>query len=755
MSKKRKPDNGLGDTPQLVPIGKSSGKGKGWQKYFQSNAVKAGVAGVVVLLLVLIIGWQLLGGSEKKPVGTSASSSSKQAQPAPPPPQMPVEPAPATPDQKDTSADQNAQAGQENKQGQPPETQPEAAQPEQSQPNGRGASPGATPGAESSSTPPKLPDDVSKWEKGDYIRARQENNPKLLEAVAYKGEKFPGSVPAAQELTELLKTPKSSDPNAATSTQIDVKVLIEAIINALGKNGSQPARQTLTQILSGKIATEDDSKAVDAVLKTLVQMPSAENEDILVKVIISPEEFRPTTAQGGIQPETMRSSAMDLVKLNPSESLTIKLADNLVQNWQKFKFVTDPIVEYLLLDNPTNLNAQIHLYQSEDLPLDKKTMLEGYFLKYSSLAINLTMGIPTAAEGSTPENTWTLPLPSGRESRTAPPGPGNGGTAPSDASKGKPTDYERGAYLAKLLWAEPLKGLMSARLGDVTSLEKSASDVVLASTLPLDSIHAAMFKMLKKRAGDGPKKLEETGWNEKVLTDPGLLVLIKLLPRSPAVKKAAVAGAAATTSSTPQRGGRYSPTGSQTSATEAAQKKAQAELDWLTTLSKMVDFWSKRFTDAGLAQKKAELRGEKVLEQRPTRLDEFEIPQDAKNLKDVKIIAAYQLNWPDKAPADLGKIKLAGLKIQFFRLQLNGMLHKTMAAFKLLAKGGDVHDLSNGQWLELIKNGSQPGTKRSLDIMVISSDKQPVDFTQKVEESIKLEVDILAIEITDPGTVKE
>ena len=62
MSKKRKPDNGLDDTPQLKPIGKSSGKGKGWQKYFQSNAVKAGILGAVVLLIVLIVGWQLMSG---------------------------------------------------------------------------------------------------------------------------------------------------------------------------------------------------------------------------------------------------------------------------------------------------------------------------------------------------------------------------------------------------------------------------------------------------------------------------------------------------------------------------------------------------------------------------------------------------------------------------------------------------------------------------------------------------------------------
>ena len=193
----------------------------------------------------------------------------------------------------------------------------------------------------------------------------------------------------------------------------------------------------------------------------------------------------------------------------------------------------------------------------------------------------------------------------------------------------------------------------------------------------------------------------------------------------------------------------------QPTRTEAAQKKEQIETEWLTTLSKMVDAWCNRFADAAQAQKRAERRGQKVLEQRPTRLDEFEMPQDAKNLKDVKIIAAYQLNWPDKAPGDMGKVKLAGLKVQFFRLQLTGMLKKTMTTFKQLAKGGDIHDMSDGQWLEMIKNGSQPSNKRSLDILVTSADKQAVDLTQKVEEPIDLEVDILAIEITDPGTVKE
>ncbi len=194
--------------------------------------------------------------------------------------------------------------------------------------------------------------------------------------------------------------------------------------------------------------------------------------------------------------------------------------------------------------------------------------------------------------------------------------------------------------------------------------------------------------------------------------------------------------------------------GTPSAAAEAAQKKAQVETEWLTSLSKMVDAWCNRLDSAGQAQKRAIRRGQKVLEQPPTRLDEFEIPQDAKNLKDVKIISAYQLNWPEKAPGDMGKLKLAGLKIQYFRLQTTGMLKKTMTMFKQLAKGGDIHDMSDGQWLESIKNGSQPNTKRSLDIQVVSADKQAVDLTQK-EEPVDLQVDILAIEIADPSSVKD
>ena len=63
------------------------------------------------------------------------------------------------------------------------------------------------------------------------------------------------------------------------------------------------------------------------------------------------------------------------------------------------------------------------------------------------------------------------------------------------------------------------------------------------------------------------------------------------------------------------------------------------------------------------------------------------------------------------------------------------MLKKSMTAYKRLAKGGDIHEMPNGLWLDLVKNGSQPNTKRSLDILITSADKQPVDLTIPKEET--------------------
>jgi hypothetical protein len=61
---------------------------------------------------------------------------------------------------------------------------------------------------------PKVPrpDDVSKWEKSDYLNAKRENDPRLLQAVRYLGENFVGKPSVAQGLADLLRAEEPEPP---------------------------------------------------------------------------------------------------------------------------------------------------------------------------------------------------------------------------------------------------------------------------------------------------------------------------------------------------------------------------------------------------------------------------------------------------------------------------------------------------------------------------------------------------------------
>jgi hypothetical protein len=733
-------------SPQFKPLSIPAGRGKGSKNIFQSNAFKAGLAGFVVLL-VLIIVWQVFftGSNKARPTvaADSATSTLPQTTPAPPPmPQSPATTIPSPPPEQPTEqpaqpADQGSehgQAGQTSAEPSPPGDLESESTTNRTLP----------PGAEETSAEPQLPEDFSKWNKEDFLRARKENNPNLLEAITLLGENNPGKASVAQILSELLKAPKPSEESTSTSYRTSMTYaqpgLIDAIIYSLGKNGSQAARQTMMQVLSGKLTTDDDRAAVEAVLKTLVQLPSPENDEILLKVLVSPELIRPASAEPGAwQSQELYNRAMDLVRQNASDNLRVKLAEHL--NQQGFE-TNDPIFNILQEDKPANLGAQLVLYQGEDLPSDLKTKLEQSFLNYACQATALTMGLPSDYEDISPFGV-SRGGPSGYMERT--PSMGRGipgmGNMPSETPQEKLTDFDYGVHLAKLLWGEPLASLMSQAVADTRSLEKQAPEIILASTLPLDPIRAAMLKMLKKRGGEGPQTLESAGWSDKVITDPGLIVVLKMLPRSRSLRSVPIATGAMMTSRYPSRrssdmGGAYGDMG---------QRKEQVELDWIMSLSKMLSAWCNRFEAAAQAQKKASRRGQKVLEPPPEKMDEFDLPQD------VKITAAYQLNWPENAPAELRDIKPGALKVQYFRLEQENTVKKAMGIFRRLARGPEVHEMSNGVWLESLKAGSKPNTKRSLDIFITSPDmqQQPVEYPQK-EEPTDLQIDILAIEISDP-----
>jgi hypothetical protein len=674
-----------------------------WVK--KNPQLAAGAAGgVALLLMALFVGWQMGWFSSGK--GNKRQSSAVAAQPVPPPPALTPPAGPPTPGE----------------------------QPKPPQPN-----PGEEPKKEEPKKPEKLPlpDDVAKWKRADYLRARAENDPKLLNAVEYLGAKFAGSEPAAQGLADLLK-PLKVDPapagqppgaerprNPAESTK-----LVETIIVALGSNGSAAAKSTLEQILSGTLPTEDDKTAVEAALKTLIANPSPEGDALLLRALTAADALRPADRQGPWPAKELRAKAMELVKPAASENLRQKLAEALAERFAKLD-AQDPMRELLSVTDPLNCRAQIVLYEGATAK-DVKLKLEQQLLGYASTAMARMLGISEGAEEGV-------------------------AVAVSPAASGNKPDLELGSRLAAQLWSDKFLGLVEPQLADLRSFDKQSQLVLLAGTIPLEPMRAALAKQLlppRKHWIDGPKALETAGLFDKVVTDPGLLVLVKMLPR----KEAKGARAPADTLPRPGKSGRtpVTPPAGKTGAAgkvAEAQKKQQAEQDWMTCSSKMVALWCKRFCAVAQAREKAAVESGKPAPDlaAPKLPSEFELDPDA------KVTAAYHLVWPDDAPAALGSAKPGSLEIHYLRIEETSKPKRLISFYKkvlakvTLAKVTDVRTSDKSAWIDSLRPGSQKDRRRSVDVLISRAPGEQGGDLAKDDEDAELVVEILAVEIKDPA----
>jgi len=715
------------------------------------NVLKLGIAGILLLLVLIIFGWRLgwFGGDggDGGPGTPTAGTQPLDPASSPPPPPDPASAVPA-PEGVPTDPD-----------GAPPmpQTAYDTPNPTSEQP----AMPSTSPYGEDTMTPekPPLPENYKEWKKEDYQRAREEKHPKLPEAVAFLGAhaKFKGNTPVAQGLANLLKAPK---PPQASSDQPYEHYqghssaqpgLIEAIVFALGNNGSETAQQTILDIIAGKFTTENDRSAMEAALKVLVVYPSPRYEEVLLKILTQPEEIRPEDPQAAFNPQELRRRVLELAKPRASEQLRLKLAQQLpLVPYEP----NNPLVDFLLQEDPLNLKAQLVLHQGEDIVEDAKSRLEQYFLNYGSMATRLALGVPEKVEtsggmaGMNPDS-----YPSAHHYDAERPYPTYSGmeSSPYDASGSvpglplppKPTEEELGVRLAQQIWTGSVAASLAEQLDNVRGLDRQPQTILLAATIPTDPFRAAILEILKKRPLDGPQPLEAAGLADRVVTDPGFLVVAKMLPRKDPQSIRGGRGGPRPgyndyNPDTPGPGGRVDP----------RRQREHVQMAWFDASQKLVGLWCARFEAAALEQKRAARRGKSFGEPPPEKPDDVELPAGA----DVK--AAFQVNWPEKAPQDIQAAKPSPLRVQFFRLETYGQLKKTMAVLRRGIRRSKLRQLENGIWLDALNTDSERNTKRSIDVVITRADENPFDYTQRREET-DLVIDILTIEINDPGGSKK
>ncbi len=746
------------------------------------------VGGLVLVLLVilgLLLGW--FGGGRPSvaaaPQGTPAQPSPKPAQPPPappgimpgatPPPSQPLPPGPA--------------ATQQPAKDKPPQEQK-----------------------------PPLTDDFTKWKGADWSRARRENHPKLREGIVYLGsEKFSGNEKVAKGLTGLLKplppekpaeTPATpapgtpgvpapargmpvpprgmpgpmpglpglppstpgagSSPNGRPYNATDLAALVDAIVTALGNNGSDVARKTIGEVLAGTFATDDDKTAVESAVKALVAHPSADNDALLIRLLLSPEGVRSADHEGPWPAKQLSSKTFELIKQSPSCGLRTRMAEAVIERRETLN-AEDSMHKFLLEDNPLNGGAQAVFYRKAiGIKAEIKTKLEGQLLKYSSLALGRYLGIPDqfqAGGGGTTLPTSPAPKPT---DRFAPvpggvPGPGqvpglpgappsvpspNPGVSPPAGQAPKPAEVDLAAELAGYLWTKEFRAAFEPELGK-SSLEKQSQLLLLAGTIPQDSTRALLAKLLNKRAAsEEPTPLKTAGFVDKVVTDPALLVPLKMLPWKDL--KPPRPGATVDKNKLP----------------EAKRKEQEAKEKWRDFSQEMAEAWCKRLYAAAQAkqekvQARADASGAPVAT--PMKLPSgFRFKQDA-------IKATYHLAWPDEAPPELAKLNPGLLSIYYVRVEENAKLKKTTDSYCLQAgaKKNEVRTTDKGAWIYNCRVApDRKDRRRSVDVLITNSQGSATTpglgmpgagergkAAAKADTETDLVIEVLVVEVKESG----
>ncbi len=355
--------------------------------------------------------------------------------------------------------------------------------------------PPAAPTPPLAATSSSQPGDLATWRMPELLAAIREKNPKLIDAIRYLGESASRGTNTADNivmLTFVLDTAAKESANAVTededrprrgTTSLQIG---QVTMEALATIGTSAARQPIYRLVTAKVANQ---ALAQAALKLVLQWPSAETDDVVLKLAIQAGQRRGPESRDAI----LRELALKYVREHASEELRVQLA-KLALRPETTDAAFNDIWECLREQRADNLAAQTVLYQGRRLDGKSVEALEAWLATNSREALAAALRVP------------------------------DGG-----AQAGTSIDPARAA---ECLWNHNLSATVEQRLRLQENVNQGLPLLTLATTLPSPTIRDALRQVMEKHWEDGPKPLNILG-NSDGLFDPGLRLTIRqLLPKT-------------------------------------------------------------------------------------------------------------------------------------------------------------------------------------------------------------------------------
>lgn len=353
--------------------------------------------------------------------------------------------------------------------------------------------------------------------------------------------------------------------------------------------------------------------------------------------------------------------------------------------------------------------------------------------------------------------------------------PGYPGTTPAQAVpklvsqerrlmiKGLPRDLA--VKIAPKLWSQSAVDLIEARLRQVNSLRENARDLVLACTFPMSSTRARVSAILKSKLEEGPEPLAALGFGNNLPLDPGVVVVMKSLPREEPLQPTTRSTRPGLRRPMPRPGG--APPGGYPGGPEGGQPYGEygsgslppgqqpgpassqglsAKVRWMLMSENVGRAVCRQLKQA--ADRLATLDPSTVdaaVQKRPPEFQETH-PNGA-------VIAEYHLDWPNsQLKQELPDAKFDPMRIHYIRLEGRGTLAAVAGFYRRKIPNLTQRMISDGMWLDGLRTLTDGKPRRQSIDVFITHDAGEVSPTEEIDLVVELlSVEILAQDVAALG----
>jgi hypothetical protein len=322
--------------------------------------------------------------------------------------------------------------------------------------------------------------------------------------------------------------------------------------------------------------------------------------------------------------------------------------------------------------------------------------------------------------------------------------------------------------LARHLWRRDFGQSLAVRLNGPASTAADTPLMTLVASLPTEAARTALARRWEKTWTEdfgAESSLPVSG----ATSDPGLLVVLKQLPReAPSAKAPTKPGrdVDSTTAKARSKPGQPEMASAQRAANEQLAKHAT-----LVASENFIRLLDQRLLKAAQFQSSAGLAMTAVVVKPVSSIDEFDSLLNSTNRAKstqtptqsprgdslppelglaiqpgARVQEAYRLNWPDDFRDQLPADATGALAICFQRIECVGEANSVAAFYQRQLNQSSLRTIESGRWVDSLTK-PDIGRVRSVDVMITRLDTGPQADHAAAQ---RCTIDLLVVEVPDP-----